>query len=377
MRSLKIACGIVCLLVLASNVWSMSRWNEARGVYDDVCYLRQAHLFQRFGLAGFDTDISRDDDRYLVGKLKEIGFPTRDDASNAPCHTPMPSSGRLVIQYPPGTGAVLALFPEGHQVIPLYVLATAVVAALAVLAIAAAALTSEVVLAGLFGCLAIYLMINPAKASYSMAPTMVTCALVGGLTARWLIGRRHDVLLLLSLGLLLGLSVNFRLPNLFLSAGYFLFLLGAFLSERTMRAALDGLWFGIAFLAGMAPTLISNAINAGSPLATTYGAADVTPPDFSFAIVWQYVADMQFVLLALAIVSAGFLLGARGFSGIRQVALLTAVNLLVNLAFFLSHPVFTPYYTVPIAMLSLWCLLFAYLLRPAEAPDAVAGARAA
>jgi hypothetical protein len=377
MRSLKIACGIVCCLVLVSNAWSMLRWTEARGVYDDVCYLRQAHLFQRFGLAGFDTDISRDDDHYLVGKLKEIGFSTRDDASNAPCHTPMPTSGKLVMQYPPGTGAALALFPEGHQVIPLYVLATAIVAALAVLAISSAALASEVVLAAVFGCLAIYLMINPAKASYSMAPTMVTCALVGYLTARWLIGRRHDVLLLFSLGLLLGLSVNFRLPNLFLSAGYFLFLLGAFLSTRTMRAAWDGLWFGLAFLSGMAPTLMSNAINAGSPLATTYGSPDVMPPDFSLSIVWQYVADMQFVLLVLAIVSAGNLLGTRRPAGVRSAALLTVVNLLVNLAFFLSHPVFTPYYTVPIAMLSLWSLMFAYLLRPAGAVDGAAVARAA
>jgi len=250
MRLSKVACVIVCFLVLASNAWSMLRWNEARGVYDDVCYLRQAHLFQRFGLAGFDTDISRDDDRYLVSKLKEIGFPTRDDATNGPCHTPMPASGKLVIQYPPGTGAVLALFPEGHQVIPLYVLATAIVFALAVLAISTAALASEVVLAVLFGCLAIYLMINPAKASYSVEPTMVTCALVGYLTARWMIGRRHDAVLLGALGVPLGLSVTFRLPNLFLSAGYFLFLLGALLSMRTLRAALDGLWFGLAFLAG-------------------------------------------------------------------------------------------------------------------------------
>ena len=377
MRFLKVACAIVCFLVLASNVRSMLRWNEARGVYDDVCYLRQAHLFQRFGLAGFDTDISRDDDRYLVSKLKEIGFPTRDDATNAPCHTPMPASGKLVVQYPPGTGAVLALFPEGHQVIPLYVLATAIVFALAALAISSAALASEVLLATLFGCLAVYLMINPAKASYSMAPTMVTCALVGYLTARWLIGRRHDAVLLGALGVLLGLSVTFRLPNLFLSAGYFLFLLGALLSTRTLRAALDGLWFGLAFLAGMAPTLVANAINAGSPLATTYGAADVTPPDFSLPIVWQYVADMQFVLLVLATVSAGFLFATRGLAGIRNAALLVAVNIVVNLAFFLSHPVFTPYYTVPIAMLSLWSLLFAYLLRPAEAIDAAAVARAA
>ena len=33
----------------------------------------------------------------------------------------------------------------------------------------------------------------------------------------------------------------------------------------------------------------------------------------------------------------------------------------------MSHPVFTPYYTVPIAMLSLWTLLFASLMHPVEA----------
>jgi len=37
MRYLKAACGFVCFLVLASNVWSMSRWSESRGVYDDIC----------------------------------------------------------------------------------------------------------------------------------------------------------------------------------------------------------------------------------------------------------------------------------------------------------------------------------------------------
>src|SRR3982074_3547354 len=91
MRPLKIFCSIACLLILASNVWSMSRWSEARGVYDDVCYLRQAHLFQKFGFRGLDTDIARDDDGYLSAKLKEIGFPAWDDVTKAPCHVPMPS----------------------------------------------------------------------------------------------------------------------------------------------------------------------------------------------------------------------------------------------------------------------------------------------
>ena len=75
-------CGFGFLLMLASNVWSISRWSESRGVYDDICYLRQAHLFQRFGLAWLDTNIARDDDHYLAGKLKAIGFPDWNDPSS-------------------------------------------------------------------------------------------------------------------------------------------------------------------------------------------------------------------------------------------------------------------------------------------------------
>ena len=61
-----------------------------------------------------------------------------------------------------------------------------------------------------------------------------------------------------------------------------------------------------------------------------------------------------------------------------------AANLVVNLIFFMTHPIFTPYYIMPIDMLSLWTLLFATLnLRgeaaadrsglpqPARSPDAV------
>src|SRR5215472_6379112 len=236
MKSLKIICGLACLVLFATQVCSMLHWNEARGVCDDVCYLRQAHLFQRFGLGGLDTDISRDDDGYLAAKLKEINFPATEPP---PCHTPMPAAKKLVIQYPPGTGAVLALFPQGHQVRPMFVSATTIVLGLALLGIFSAGSTASTVLAGALGCLAVYIMINPVKASYSMAPTMVVCALAGFLTAELFAGtqQRHRIWLTLLLGLLLGLSVNFRLPNLLLSAGYFLFFPVAFLSTRKRAIA--------------------------------------------------------------------------------------------------------------------------------------------
>ena len=119
----------------------------------------------------------------------------------------------------------------------------------------------------------------------------------------------------------------------------------------------------------MAPTLIANAINAGSPFATTYSSVDVVAPELSLEIIRQYLTDMQFVLLALAVAAITYVLAARSDSGVRRVALVTAANIVVNLAFFLSHPIFTPYYIIPIAMLSLWSVSFAALMKPAEATD--------
>jgi hypothetical protein len=364
MKYLKALCGVGFFVVLVSNIWSISGWNEIRGVYDDICYLRQAHLFQRFGLDGLDTNISRDDDRYLSEKLKAIDFPTWSDPTTAPCHTLMPATKKLVMQYPPGTGFILALFPSEFQVIPLYVLASVIAFGFALAAITYASTIYSLMLVAAFGDAVIYLMINPTKASYSMAPTMMVCALAGFLTAKLFVeeGRRRRLVLISLIGLLIGLSVNFRVANLFLSAGYFLFSFASFLLLRSKETLLQGMSFGVTFLVGIAPTLLANAINAGSPFSTTYGGADVASPELDSGVLWAYFADVQFVLLVIAGIWTALKLRSRHLSGMTQVALVVAGNLVVNLIFFMTHPVFTPYYTIPIAMLSLWTLLFATLI---------------
>jgi hypothetical protein len=367
-RTSKAVFAVLFLAVLVGHFLTMMRWNEARGVYDDICYLRQAHLFQRFGLVeGFDTSLTRDDDGYQKAKLKEIGYPDWNDTTAAPCHNLMPATGKVVIQYPPGVGLVLALFPPGHQVVPMYMLATIVVLGFALFALSLARSMRSVLMAGTFGCLAIYLMVNPVKASYSMAPTVVVCALAGCLTARWLAGPRSqpNIWLLAPMGFLLGLTVDFRLANLFLASGYGLFLLVAFLAERTLSRFLQGLVFGVALLAGVIPTIVSYAVNAGSPFASTYGNnPDVRPLDFSFAVVRDYLADsLQTLLVVIGIAGSIWLL--RQANGIRRVALLTMANLALNLAFFFTYPIATPYYTIPISLLTLWTLLFAVLFREA------------
>jgi hypothetical protein len=358
----KILCGIGFLVVLVSNVWTISGWSESRGVYDDVCYLRQAHLFERFGLRGINTDITFDDDHYLKDKLKAIGFAEWNDVKRIPCHTFIPAADKYVMQYPPGTGFALALFPSGFQVILLYVLTSAVAVGFAFIALARASTFLLLMLVAAFGDAAIYLMINPTKASYSMAPTMIVCALAGYLTARLFVAEtRHRLALAILVGGLLGIAVNYRLPNLLLASGYGVFLLVAFLRARTRDTFLQGIAFAGAFSIGMAPTLIANLINAGSPFSTTYGGVDVAPPELNANVLWQYFVDVQFILLVIAALWTVLILRFNRRSGARAAGLVVAGNLILNLLFFMTHPIFTPYYTVPVAMLSLWTLLFATL----------------
>jgi hypothetical protein len=366
LKLFKLVCGFGFLLVLVSNVWSISHWNESRGVYDDVCYLRQAHLFQKSGVRGIDTNVIFDDDHYLTDKLKAIGFAEWNDVSRIPCHTFIPAANKYVLQYPPGTGFALALFPANYQVIPLYILANVTIFGFALLALFRAREPASVALAAVFGFAALYLMINPSKASYSVAPTMMVCAAAGLLTAKlFMDGPRHRLGLTLLIGFLIGLSVNFRLPNLFLAAGYCLYLAGAFMIVRSKQRFLQGAVFGVACLIGMAPTLIANAINAGSPFATTYGGVDAVAPELDTGVLLSYFVDVQFTLLAISAAWTAWLWRSdRGKT--RQVAVLVAANLAANLIFFMTHPIFTPYYIIPIDMLSLWTLLFATLDRRGE-----------
>ena len=199
-------------------------------------------------------------------------------------------------------GFVLSLFTTGFQVIPLYVLATVVGAGFALLALRHASTFYRLLPVTAFGDSAILLMINPTKASYSVAPTVI-CVVAGFLTAKLLTGGLwHRLALTLLVGLLIGLSVNFRLPNLLLAAGYCLYLASAFLLARTRQSFVQGAVFGVACLVGMAPTLVANAINAGSPFATTYGGVDAVPPELNAGVLLSYLLDVQFTLLAISAV---------------------------------------------------------------------------
>lgn len=363
MKILKFICGLICLAVVAANMTTMSRWSERRGVADDLCYLRQAHLFQQHGPHGIDTDIRTETDGYFRRLVTEAGQPGWHDDSQSVCHIDMAKTGKRVLQYPPGTGALLALFPEGHQVVPLYIAANVVVLLTALAAIALARSRAMTLAAAGFGCLALYLMINPVKASYSMAPTMAITAIVGYLTAKMAsVPHRHRWWQAAAIGILLGLSVGFRIPNALLCVGYGVVLLALFLVRRDRASFADGAVLGVGVAAGVLPTLIYNAVNAGSPFTTTYGGQDVGPPDFTFSITHAYLGDVQGALIIAAIAAVVALFVTPRTRALWPIAAIVAVNLAFDLGYFLSHPIFTQYYLMPLAMLSLWSLLFGCIL---------------
>lgn len=372
-RAVKVFFSIVFLAILASNIRLISHWNESRGVYDDICYLRQAHLFQRFGWQGLDTSLARETDGYLAAKLRSIDFPNWNEPTRAPCHTQTADGSKWVMTPPPGTGFVLALFPEGFQVIPLYMAANFIIAAVALYGLWRAREPLSLTSGALFGALSIYFMINPTKASYSMAPTMVVCALAGLLTARLFVdeGRRR-VLMVAAIGVLLGLSASFRIANVVLSAGYFLFFGLSFLIWRNRETFVSGLVLGLSFLVGLLPVFVANLVNSGHPLVSAYGGQDTAPPSLDPAVLLAYLRDTQFPLIVIACVGTALLWRFAGDDGVRKLALLVASNLALNLAFFATHPVFTQYYVIPALMLSLWTLLFAAVLSRGPAREFIA-----
>lgn len=355
---------ILCATLFVAVTSSMWKWTEFRGVYDDICYLRQAHLFQRFGLDGLRTDISRDDDGSFAAMEKAIGWQGWSDPSQAVCHTHLKNS-KIVIQYPPGTGAALAIFPEGVQAKILYISVATLLLAAAWAMISMAETPVLVVLSGITGGAAIYFMINPAKSSYSMAPTMLFCAVVGYLTSLGTESKRNSLLL----GLALGALVNFRIANLLLAVGYFATLLILILTKPSGKRLVNGSIFSLAFLIGLAPTLAANWVNTGSPLKTTYSAIDATPPVLSLEPLRYYLTDLQGILIAIAIVAALWAI-LKGASRLRLTGTIVAANIVANLTFFFTHPLFTQYYLMPCAMLSIWALAFAVLKdRPTSARE--------
>ena len=361
------ACIVIVAALYVGAAVALTKLVENRGVGDDVCYLRQAHLFRDRGfLKGLNTD--SDDAHYLSDKFIALKLPDRFTPLT-PCESYAPGSGRVFIQYPFGTGLLLSFFPQFAQSSWLYVASATLVFMLVCAALLTSRSLSALITVAIAGGANVYMMVNPSKASYSIAPTMPVCIVLGLLTVWMFAADRawQRVVLAAAAGFLLGVAVDLRLSSALLAFGFAATFAAQFLFRRNWENFLRPAAFGASCVFAVLPLIASNVINGGSPFATGYRGNDVQFTDLSLSelltrVKW-YGSHTHGILLwsavALLIV---FIIKRHSvkLNGVIPIIGVVASNLIFNMGYFLVHPILAKYYTIAPIYLTIWTIVFAW-----------------
>lgn len=367
---------VILLGIYFYNVAQLGPWLEAEVPTgpDQFCYLRQAQLFEQKGIAaGFDTAIDFEGTRYLISKAKALGFPALPESSwigtVAPhCHRYKAATDKLVSQYPPGTGFLLSFFPEGKRVRDSYIAIQTVALAWFLYLILFARNAPVAWTNCALGSFLLAMIDYEGQMSFSLPPTMLICTLLGYCTVKMLVttGDAERNRFAVACGLLLGISVSMRTANILISGAFFLAFMDAYWKKPDRRIIRTAALFSISLAIALIPSLIANAINAGSPFATTYGGEDAAAP----ALHWRNIAaaaDYYFLGEGIGFVfDAGIALTVlfelyRRRSSVKKIECLSFINTvtwLIAAAYYLTHEVLNSYYLIPTAMFSIALVVF-------------------
>ena len=357
---LSIAAVLVLLVgTFYSNVSRQTRYVEVPHACDWFIFLRQAKLFQQNGvIGGLDTGIRDANTRYLIDTVKalHLGNPDWTIAVGPYCHDYKAATDHLSIVSPPGTGWLLSLFPGGAQerlafvaystILPLF-LATVIIRARSPLVPWAAGAL------GVLCFLGMYRFVH----DWSIQPSVVVVLFAGYLAVRTFnADDLHGMSWAALLGLSIGIASDIRVANLLMATGVVVGLGTLFAQGRRMLSLRLAFAFAAALAIGALPLLAANAVNAGSPLITTYGSGNTQ----SLQIDWEtfigglafyfvekstvgaYLAVPVVALAALSVVRRRLAVGGAG------VALLCAgTSLVVSMGFFLFYAIRQWYYPFP------------------------------
>jgi hypothetical protein len=332
---------------------------------DDFGYLRQARLFRVNGLiGGLDTALRDSTTTYLLAKAKALDEPVEnwEEAVAPHCHHYVAKTDRIILQFPPGTGFLMSLFPEGYQARGAHIATTAaIVLAATIIALASPSFVAQWLSAALASISVLGL--RPFGYSLSVPGTTVCMVMLGFFTAWSMYTSRWQSVLQILIGLVLGISINFRIANGFLAAGFIALYGWQFCRRPSIDGMIKPLMFTLALFVGALPVLASNAINAGGPFITTYGRGDTR--DLPLLNIGEISAGAKYYLIQNS-ESGIFLLLALGaltvlivwhfyrpIIGARALAVIVGVNLVSSSWFFLVHTPRIPYYLFPTAIMAI------------------------
>lgn len=259
---------------------------------DSFGYLRMAkqirHAYERGVWPHFELESAQT--RLLINFMLQNNVPvTRWDEAVAPhAHHYAPQSGYVVVQYPPGTGLVLSMFPQGEAVYRLNRLIVWVFIVAGVVAMAIGAWKRAWVSIGLVVlALSLGLMVLARLGALSfsinavLVPIFLTCVFTL-LALRLKTTDRKGLALLCALvaGLSLGLATMIRLPSFLLSAGFLVLLWPGFRNFK-IKSLPVAFALGVTIM-GVIPVVINQHKVAGAWYLTTYSRADAEPPTLKY-----------------------------------------------------------------------------------------------
>jgi hypothetical protein len=352
----------------------ITQWPEGPSGCDAFGYLRQAQLIRERGpVRGLDTAITKPVAEALVRAAKETGFPASAwYLAVAPgCTYYNEHTDRIVLQYPPGTGMIYSIFPEGIEV-----RATAIASATFLFllsSIAAFYIRSWKVALGVLsaGALSVVTLTHEGN-GLSVWPSMFAAAIAAWLTVKALdtTQLKPSLAWLAVLGFVCGIAINIRLANSFILFG----ILAAMALVNRHRAASMALLL-LAAGVGALPTFAGNWINAGSPFRPTYPNGTEGMQVFQWDWVWDY--NLKFYITAGW---SSVLLGAFAAGTIitivlwRRLPLWLPLALLLNFAFsvvfFLTHVPHQSYYFAHVSTWGLYTCIFTVFSRARDKLEA-------
>jgi len=310
--------------------------------------------------------------RALIDFMKEKKVPLSawEEVVAPHAHHFFPRSDFVGVQYPPGTGLVLAMFPQGEAVYGLNRVVVFVFGLLGAIALLIAiwrrTWASIALLMFAFG-LGLFVLARIGGASFSinasLVPVLLTCFL--SLLALWLDNSRRQYAALLCAfvaGLSLGFATLVRLPTFLLLPGFVILLWPGLRNLFRLKSLPLALVLGTA-VAGVIPVLINQNDVAGAWYLSTYASVDAAAPtierlrnNFPFYLGSGPAAVDNRALLYAILGFAGFLIlyvtsgnstSSRLGLSWKRLTVAVAVLWVLPLVYFITHWVTAPHYMIP------------------------------
>jgi len=387
-----LGCGWLLALGLALAISALNTDRQARQVAEYPCccdpfgYLQMAQDIRRASKEGTCPEFTVDSPhtRLLIELMKARQVPLHlwDDMVGPLAYRYFPRSNKVSVRYPPGTGLMLALFPQDRALhaVDRIVVATFFAGGLLILIVAVvkrAWLSAGLVVLALQLGLGILGRIDNSSFSINamLAPLLLAGLCLFGAGSRKLAAKSSYLAWLLKLlaGLFFGFAILVRLPVVLLLPGVLVMLCPAKLREWRR----SGLWpflVGVAVTAAL-PQAIHQSRLAGAWYLSTYTPVDTGRPRWQYF--WPNLSSYfgqgsgtdSWVLLIICAGLAGLFLWLRGRARVTaatevtdgpsksflpavswgRLLAATAITWGLPAAYFLTHQYVQAYYLAPSA----------------------------